>query len=149
MLGENFRSRPGIFAEAEKRLRSRILHFGYVESRAEYCRLLGRGDIVVSTARHEFFGIAVLEAVYAGCRPLVPARLSYPELYPEEYLYEADSPAVALQAVLNKQSAAARARHRELARRFSWAAVGREYEQELLRLAGAGGSELDKAEILR
>ena len=38
---------------------------------------------MLSTARHEFFGIAVAEALRAGCLPWLPARLSYPELLPE------------------------------------------------------------------
>ncbi|MGV1099047.1 tRNA-queuosine alpha-mannosyltransferase domain-containing protein [Thiovibrio sp. JS02] len=82
VLGKSFRSRPPVFAEAQERLADRIIHFGHAESREEYRSLLQRGDVVVSTALHEFYGIAVLEAVRCGCRPLVPDRLSYPELFP-------------------------------------------------------------------
>jgi hypothetical protein len=38
---------------------------------------------VVSTALHEFFGAAVIEACYCNCFPILPNRLSYPELIPE------------------------------------------------------------------
>jgi glycosyltransferase involved in cell wall biosynthesis len=87
VLGESFKSHPEIFDDAKKRLSEKILHFGYVRSRKDYARWLKQGSIVVSTARHEFFGIAILEAARAGCRPLLPRRLSYPELFPEGFLY--------------------------------------------------------------
>ena len=87
VLGESFKSHPEIFDDAKKRLSEKVLHFGYVRSRNDYAHWLKQGSIVVSTARHEFFGIAILEAVRAGCRPLLPRRLSYPELFPEDFLY--------------------------------------------------------------
>ena len=48
--------------------------------RAEYLEHLAQADLVVSCARHEFFGIAVVEAVASGCIPVLPNALSYPEL---------------------------------------------------------------------
>ena len=52
----------------------------HVEERGRYLEILGRCDVVVSTARHEFFGVAYAEAMAAGCSPLAPARLNYPAL---------------------------------------------------------------------
>ena len=52
--------------------------------RATYEAELGRADLVVSTARHDFFGVAVAEAIAAGARPVLPHRLAYPELVPAE-----------------------------------------------------------------
>lgn len=79
VLGESFRNSPACFEEAKAKLSSQIRHWGFAESRTEYLRILSESDVVVSTARHEFFGISVLEAVAAGCRPLVPNALAYPE----------------------------------------------------------------------
>ena len=55
---------------------------GYVESKNEYWKWLHKADWVLSTAKHEFFGIAVVEALFAGCLPWLPEKLSYKELLP-------------------------------------------------------------------
>ena len=49
-------------------------------SRDDYESVLREADVIVSTANHEFFGIGVLEGVSAGAYPVVPNRLSYPEV---------------------------------------------------------------------
>ncbi len=85
LLGEAFRNHPDEFLEVRQRLPERIVHFGYAEDAAAYSRLLWQADIVVSTALHEFFGAAVVEACYCGCFPILPRRLSYPELLPEQH----------------------------------------------------------------
>jgi len=82
VTGEAFRSAPPIFAQVRKRLAEKLVTFGHVPSREDYCRVLNGCDVVVSTAVHEFFGISVVEAVRAGCMPLLPNRLSYPEILP-------------------------------------------------------------------
>jgi len=80
VTGQSFRATPAVFERAGERLRHRIVTYGYLPSRADYARTLLQSDIVVSTAVQEFFGISVVEAAYAGCLPLLPNRLSYPEL---------------------------------------------------------------------
>jgi glycosyltransferase involved in cell wall biosynthesis len=87
VLGENFQVRPKPFLEARELLGEKLVTFGYLEERADYVRVLWGSDVVVSTAVQEFYGIAVMEAAYCGCRPLLPRRLVYPELYGEEFLY--------------------------------------------------------------
>jgi glycosyltransferase involved in cell wall biosynthesis len=88
VLGQSYERQPRVFSEARKRLADKVLTFGYADSRRDYARWLRKADMVVSTATHEFFGMSVLEAVRAGCRPLLPRRLSYPEIFPDEFLYE-------------------------------------------------------------
>lgn len=79
VLGESFRNSPTCFEESKTRLSTHIRHWGFAHSREEYFRILSESDVVVSTARHEFFGISMLEAVAAGCTPLAPKALAYPE----------------------------------------------------------------------
>ena len=82
ILGENFSVAPEIFAQARERLGEKIVRFGYAASRAEYAEWLHRADILPVTSVHDFFGASVMEAVYCGCWPILPNRLSYPELVP-------------------------------------------------------------------
>ena len=80
VLGESFRNVPPIFAVAKQEFANQIASWGYAESRHEYVDVLGRADVIVSTAYHEFLGLSVLEAMSLGVVPLLPNRLSYPEL---------------------------------------------------------------------
>lgn len=130
VLGESFSKKPAIFEEARTRLAPRILKFGYAESRQEYAEWLKMGDMTVSTAGHEFFGISVIEAVRAGCRPLLPARLSYPELFPAEFLYgEEDLVPKLIKSLECGRLSAETAR--ELTERFSWPRLDDDYRKWL------------------
>ena len=97
VIGERFRDCPAIFDQAQARLEHRLDAWGFQESRTDYERVLGSADVFVSTAHHEFFGVAAAEAIAAGCLPLLPNRLAYPDLLaamsPEQrahHLYETD-----------------------------------------------------------
>lgn len=83
LAGDSKHDKPMEFERAWKRYRDRIIHFGYVDDFETYSKLLHQGDIVVSTSSYEFFCIPIMEAIYAGCHPVVPNKLHYPELIPE------------------------------------------------------------------
>ncbi len=83
LAGDTRHEKPEEFEKAWRRYGDHITHFGYVEDPETYSRLLHSADIVVSTATYEFFCVAIMEAIYCGCHPLVPERLHYPELIPE------------------------------------------------------------------
>ncbi|MEZ4859991.1 MAG: DUF3524 domain-containing protein [Caldilineaceae bacterium] len=82
VAGENFRNTPTEFDEAQQRLADCIVQWGYLPTYPAYLQLLSQAALVISTADHEFFGISILEAIMAGAFPLLPNRLSYPELIP-------------------------------------------------------------------
>jgi glycosyltransferase involved in cell wall biosynthesis len=81
--GGNAKISSEVFAEAEKEFAEIIDNWGFLESQEDYEKVLMNSDIVVSTAHHEFFGISVAEAVSAGCFPIVPHELAYPEVLQE------------------------------------------------------------------
>jgi glycosyltransferase involved in cell wall biosynthesis len=85
ILGESFRREPGEFVAAAQRLGDRILHMGFAADFADYARWLWRADLLPVTSHQDFFGASVVEAIYCGCWPLLPRRLSYPELLPPHY----------------------------------------------------------------
>ncbi len=87
VAGQSFRETEAGMALAAAALGDRLVHLGEPEGRGAYAALLGSADIAVSTATNEFFGLAMIEACYAGCYPVVPDRLAYPEIYPEEFRY--------------------------------------------------------------
>lgn len=83
ILGEQFSNVPKALDEFREKFADQIDHIGFEPDRKKYWQHLRDCDWVLSTAKHEFFGIAVVEAMFAGCLPWLPDRLSYPELLPE------------------------------------------------------------------
>lgn len=90
ICGQRFSRIPPELAEAPAMLGARLVHFGELPERGDYLALLGRAHVAVSTAIHEFYGVAMLEATHLGALPLVPARLSYPELFGADACYRDD-----------------------------------------------------------
>jgi hypothetical protein len=97
---------------------------------------------VISTARQENFGIAVIEAVRYGCVPLLPARLAYPEIIPKRFhpqvFYRDPGELVnRLSRLITNYSGFEKLR-RDLSRemsRFAWDNLIDCYDQELEKLA--------------
>ncbi|MBC8309223.1 MAG: DUF3524 domain-containing protein [Phycisphaerales bacterium] len=82
ILGEQYKQVPSAILQFKSEFTDRIDHMGFAKSKGEYWQWLSKADWVLSTANHEFFGIAVIEALFAGCLPWLPDKLSYRELLP-------------------------------------------------------------------
>ncbi|MCP5129497.1 MAG: DUF3524 domain-containing protein [Pseudomonadales bacterium] len=144
LTGPQFRKAPAVFARIENDFSHRLVHFGYLESVTDYRALLRAADVVLSTARHEFQGLAVLEAVAAGCLPVVPDRQAYPEIYPPCFRYPSTPHDPALEGVAAAELLIrlARSPGAEVppdVSAFSLAQLQASYGRRLLGLAGRAG----------
>lgn len=131
VVGKSYGRVPEVFERAKKALSHRIVAWGFQRSRAKYLELLRAASLVVSTADQEFFGISVMEAVAAGCRPFVPDRLSYRELYPREFRYSSRSELLrGLKRLLSAEVSDDgwdRARLARFAQPYTWEQLGPRY----------------------
>ena len=141
VCGENIRQNPPEFEQARRRLEPVLDHWGFADG-ATYQELLREADLTVSTALHEFFGIAVVECMAAGVFPILPNRLNYPNLVPVELhgrcLYDGGESGLAerLAWAIESRRETARATQvlRESARRFDWSKMAAEYDRRLALL---------------
>ena len=92
VVGQQFRHSPAVFNAIESLLnKSQILtkgQWGYLADRADYQQCIQQSTFVLSTAIHDFQGLSILEAVDAGCIPILPNKLVYPEWFAVDYLYD-------------------------------------------------------------
>ena len=78
---KEFKDEQPCFTLARKKLNQHILHFGYTDSFDEYAKWLWKADLLPVTSNQDFFGSSIMEAVYCQTIPLLPRRLTYPELF--------------------------------------------------------------------
>ncbi|MCH2178721.1 MAG: DUF3524 domain-containing protein [Mariniblastus sp.] len=96
VIGETFRQHPPEFDQIHSEFSTQIEHWGFQPDRDAYWNVLATADVFISTAQHEFYGLAVLEGLAAGLAAILPNRLAYPEIARrfqntnnEIFLYEA------------------------------------------------------------
>ncbi len=139
LVGENFRQNPAEFEAARERLGERVMCYGYVEHFADYARLLWEADYVVSTSNQDFFGGSVVEGIYCGCVPLLPRRLNYPYLLPEEWhgkcLFRRDKLLPLLLHHLNGELPVDVSALQAHVARFDWMQMVGEYDSAMQRLS--------------
>lgn len=85
LLGESYKNTPAIFTRVIDELGDNIIYEGFLSGQA-YKDVLLQATHIPVTSIHDFFGISIMEAIAYGALPLLPTRLSYPELYhPDMY----------------------------------------------------------------
>ncbi|MCG8530044.1 MAG: hypothetical protein MI749_05200, partial [Desulfovibrionales bacterium] len=114
---------------------------GYAPSRDAYLSWLKKGRVVVSTAVQENFGISVVEAVRHGCFPLLPRRLSYPEIMPRAHHREIFYTSVAdlaerLAHCLETSDPAPRRALANYCGQYAWESLIPQYDELFSRVAG-------------
>jgi len=94
VVGQQFRSSPAEFEKIAILLEQHAADlsidqgsFGFVEKRERYISVLKQCEVVLSTALHDFQGLAIQEACTLGCTPVVPNALVYPEYIDNKFLY--------------------------------------------------------------
>lgn len=143
-----------VFKEAELQFKDRIDAWGYQKSREEYVEVLSNSDVAVSTARHEFFGISMVEAASAGVVPLVPTRLAYPEVFAdaEPFFYDgsekklSDHLRILAERVLSgdtlqKESMLAR----QVSRKYLWQEMVPAWDRDMQTIQKTGSCTVDNA----
>jgi glycosyltransferase involved in cell wall biosynthesis len=137
VAGQAHEDSRGAFDALAHALAGRVVVLGGLESREAYAEVLRSSDVSVSTAQHEFFGLAMAESAYAGCFPLVPDRLAYPELYPPECRYRTQDELVARLRALLTDARPAPDLMRPSAARFTFDRLAPLYERLLEDVASA------------
>ncbi|MDW8212198.1 MAG: DUF3524 domain-containing protein [Roseiflexaceae bacterium] len=133
VIGEHIDPQHPTFVAAREEFADCTLAWGYAPDLEAYRRLLHQADIVVSTAIQEFFGIAVVEAIFCGCVPVLPRRLSYPELIPSHLhslcLYDDDSQLVdRLSETIAALPSLKKIDFRSIAAQYDWSQMAARYD---------------------
>jgi len=141
-VGRSYRDVPPVMASARERLGDRVVAWGFLEG-DDYCRALAASDVVVSTALQETQGLAVIEAIRAGCDPLVPDRLSYPEVLgpslSERHLYrgKGDLRRRLRWMMRHPERVRAASDHWREMERFGWGAIGPRFGSLVTKMVAA------------
>jgi glycosyltransferase involved in cell wall biosynthesis len=136
VMGENFSQYPDIFLDAHKSFENQIVQWGFTESFSDYAQWLWKADILPVTSNQEFFGASVMEAMYCDTWPILPNRLTYPELLPpdqhKDHLYSDDQDLFnkIIWAIENHEKIKATHFH-PIAQPFDWASMAPMYDNAM------------------
>ena len=139
ILGQEFKHERPCFTQARKNLAQHILQFGYTKSFDEYAKWLWRADIIPVTSNQDFFGGSIMEAVYCNTIPLLPRRLTYPDLFkvdqnPEIFYQSTEELRYKLENLLQNNVISKGANYQEIATNYNWSIMAAKYDERLENL---------------
>ena len=129
VLGEEFQTEMSIFNKARELFADELLHIGYCDSFTDYAKWLWKSDILPITSNQDFFGISIMEAVYCKTIPILPNRLTYPELFKSDrtIFYNNDNELIEkIKASINNLSSYKKLN--KLASKFDWTKIAKKYD---------------------
>ena len=138
-MGEEFKKELPCFTKARGTLKSHIAQFGYVDSFEDYARWLWKADILPVTSNQDFFGGSIMEAVYCNTIPLLPNRLTYPDLFHAhqnpEYFYQSNEELMyKLEEIIQNNSIFKSNNYKEITSNYDWSIIATEYDDRLKNL---------------
>ena len=107
-----------------------------MDSFKEYAEWLWKSDIMPVTSNQEFFGASVMEAIYCNVWPILPNRLTYPELIPSKYhvnnIYRTEDELYQMTSLaIKNHSNMIQGQLCTIAEKFDWKVMAPKYDHEL------------------
>ncbi len=135
VLGEEFDTEMNIFTQAREQFSDEILQFGFCDKFEDYAHWLWKSDYLLVTSNQDFFGASIMEAVYCNTSPILPNRLTYPELFevnenPNLFYNSMDGCIELLQKKLKNWSGFTE-NYSEIAKTYDWATIAPQYDSIL------------------
>ena len=133
ILGEGGKNERSCFTHARIKLEKHILKFGFIKSFSEYAQWLWRADILPVTSNQDFFGASIMEAVYCNTIPLLPQRLTYPNLFhlinnPEIFYQSTKELMYKLEILLTNNRIIKSNKYQDIAIRYDWSIMAPTYD---------------------
>ena len=140
ILGQNIKTMPEIFRVANEKLKENIRYIGYCKTLSEYSKWLYFSDILPITNIQDFFGISIVEAVYCGTYPLLPERLTYPDLFNYKknsklFYNNKNDLFYKLKHCINNVDQIRLSSYSSLVKRYDWSEMIAEYDAQFLSVA--------------
>lgn len=137
LLGDQYKNCPKSFIQALEDFSDDILMTGLLKGE-EYAAWLRASDIIPVTSNHDFFGISVMEGVYTGAYPILPNRLTYPDLYKiddhPEFFYNSHEEFVdKLKSAIKNIHTIRKLTYKALAEPYDWSLQTDHYDKIIIR----------------